>query len=213
MKFSKLLVLSALWLAGLGANAANLNERVAPETPDFTYFDDVKLINKTAVDFVVGDCYVLYNKGAEKYYFEGNAWGTQATGSIDQAMIVRFVMPSGKSLDDKQLYLRNNVPNKGEQWMTAFVTFDGKVTGVYGDGTPALFVDNNDGTAALMWVEGVGDKTYRISISESNSNAQPEGCFMGIDPNGPGVEGGEDGTCIMPKLSPDIEGVFRPLRL
>ena len=207
MKFSKLLVLSALWLAGLGANAANLNERVAPETPDFTYFDDVELINKTAVDFVVGDCYVLYNKGAEKYYFEGNAWGTQATGSIDQAMIVRFVMPSGKSLDDKQLYLRNNVPNKGEQWMTAFVTFDGKVTGVYGDGTPALFVDNSDGTAALMWVEGVGDKTYRISISESNSNAQPEGCFMGIDPNGPGVEGGEDGTCIMPKLSPDIEGV------
>ena len=83
MKFSKLLVLSALWLAGLGANAANLNERVAPETPDFTYFDDVELINKTAVDFVVGDCYVLYNKGAEKYYFEGNAWGTQATGSID----------------------------------------------------------------------------------------------------------------------------------
>ena len=207
MKFSKLLGLSALWLAGLGANAANLNERVAPETPDFTYFDDVELINKTAADFVVGDCYVLYNKGAEKYYFEGNAWGTQATGSIDQAMIVRFVMPSGKSLDDKQLYLRNNVPNKGEQWMTAFVTFDGKVTGVYGDGTPALFVDNSDGTAALMWVEGVGDKTYRISISESNSNAQPEGCFMGIDPNGPGVEGGEDGTCIMPKLSPDIEGV------
>jgi hypothetical protein len=207
MKFSKLLVLSALWLTGLGANAANLNERVAPETPDFTYFDDVELINKTAADFVVGDCYVLYNKGAEKYYFEGNAWGTQATGSIDQAMIVRFVMPSGKSLDDKQLYLRNNVPNKGEQWMTAFVTFDGKVTGVYGDGTPALFVDNSDGTAALMWVEGVGDKTYRISISESNSNAQPEGCFMGIDPNGPGVEGGEDGTCIMPKLSPDTEGV------
>ncbi|MCR5158516.1 MAG: hypothetical protein K6D37_05250 [Prevotella sp.] len=206
MKLRKLLVLSALWLAGLGANAANLNEREAPYEPEFFSFDDVELINKTAADFIVGDCYVLYNKGAAKYYYQGNAWGTQATGSIDQAMIVRFVMPSGKTLDDKQLYLRNYVPSKSN-WMTAFVTFDGKVTGVYGDGVPALFVDNNDGSAALLWVEGVGNKTYRISISESNTNAQPEGCYMGIDPNGPGVEGGEDGTCILPKLSPETEGV------
>ena len=207
MKFSKLLVLSALWLAGLGANAANLNERVAPETPDFTYFDDVELINKTAADFVVGDCYVLYNKGAEKYYFEGNAWGTQATGSIDQAMIVRFVMPSGKSLADKALYLRNNVPNKNEQWMTAFITTgDANVSGVYGTGTAALFVDNYDGDAALMWVEPNGEKTYRISISELNSATTPDGCFLGIDDNGPGVGSGDPGTCIMPKLA-EGEGV------
>lgn len=205
MKFSKLLVLSALWLFGLGANAANLIERVAPEEPN-PLIDDIESVDKTAADFVVGDCYVLYNKGAAKFYYQGNAWGTQATGAIDQAMIVRFVMPAGKTLDDKQLYLRNYVPSKSK-WMTAFVTTgDGNVNGVYGDATPALFVDNNDGGAALMWVEGIGNKTYRISIAEDNTAAQPEGCFMGIDDNGPGVSGGDEGTCIMPKLA-EGEGI------
>ena len=203
---TKLLVLSALWLVGLGAYAANLVERTAPVEPESALIDDVSTIDKTAQDFVVGDAYVIYNKGAEKYYYQGNAWGTQATGSADEAMIVRFVMPNGKSLNDKALWLRNYVPTQS-QWRTAFITTgDGRVGGVFGTGTAALFVDNNDGDAALLWVEASGDKTYRISISESNSAAQPEGLFLGIDANSDGVDSGEPGTAIMPKLA-EGEGV------
>ena len=194
--------MSALWLLGLGANAADLIDREAPVAPEFTSYDDVTAINRTAQTFVVGDAYVLYNKGTERFYYQGNAWGTQATGSLEQAMIARFVIPSGKSLTDKQLYIHNYVPTKSA-WMTAFVTTgDGRVGGVYGTGTPALFVDNSDHTGSLMWIEEVGSKTYRISISEANTTAQPEGCFLGIDPNGPGVDGGDDGSVIMPKLAP-----------
>ncbi len=207
MKFSKLLVLSALALMGLSANAADLNERTAPEEP-MGLIDDIGSIDKTAADFVVGDCYVLYNKGAEMFYYQGNAWGTQATGAVDQALVVRFVMPSGKTLDDKQLYIRNYTLNQGG-WRTAFITTgENKVNSVeyYGPNTPTLFVDNNDGGAALMWIEATGNKTYRISISEANTAAQPEGCFLGIDSNSPGIEGGADGTTIMPKLA-EGEGV------
>ena len=205
MKLSKLLVLSALWLVSLGANAADLVERTAPEQPGDAVVD-VAAVNRTAADFVVGNAYVLYNKGAEKFYYQGNAWGTQATGSADQALMVRFVMPSGKSLDDKALWLRNYVETQS-RWRTAFITTgDGKVGGAFGSGTAALFVDNNDGDAALLWVESVGDKTYRLSISELNSAAKPEGKFMGIDVNCPAVDAGDPGTAIMPKLD-EGEGV------
>lgn len=200
MKISKLLVLSALWLFGLGANAADLVERTAPEEPGDAVVD-VAAVNRTAADFVVGNAYVLYNKGAEKFYYQGSAWGTQATGSADQALLVRFVMPSGKTLGDKALWLRNYVQTQS-RWRTAFITTsDGKVGGAFGSGTAALFVDNNDGDAALLWVESVGNKTYRLSISELNSAAKPEGKFMGIDVNSPAVDAGELGTAIMPKLA------------
>lgn len=206
MRFSKLLVLSALWLSGLSAYAADLVQREAPEEPESPLIEDVYALDRTAQTFVVGDAYALFNKGSQMFYYQGNAWGTQATGAAENAMIVRFVMPNGKTMDDKALWLRNYVPNKGS-WMTAFVTTgDSKVNGVYGDKTAAIFVDNYDGDAALLWVEAAGDKTYRISVSELNSTTKPEGMFVGIDSNGPGVEGGDTGTPIMPKLA-EGEGV------
>ena len=212
MRFAKLLVLSALWLIGQGAMAADLIERTAPEEPYFTSYDDVSQIEATAADFVPGNAYVLYNKGSELFYYQGNAWGTQATGSADRAMIVRLVVPEGKTLADKQIYFRNYVPTK-TAWMTAFITTgDGNVNGVYGAGTAALFVDNSDGPAALMWIEAAGDKTYRFSISESNSATQPEGKFLGIDPAGPGVGDGAEGTCIMPKSDATTANVDWELR-
>ncbi len=201
MKFKKLLVLSVLWLIGVGAYAANLIERTAPEQPSWVI--DVEAIDKTPCEFKAGNVYVLYNVGAEMFFYHGNAWGSQATGSTEAAIPVRFLIPEGKSLDDKQLYLRDYDDRGGqEKWRTAFITTgDGRVNGVYGNGTAAIFIDNNDGPAALMWVEAAGDKVYHLSIAEANTAAQPEGLFWGIDPEGPGVDSGEAGTAIMPKLA------------
>lgn len=199
---------------GLGVYAADLNERTAPEEPDWIV--DVSTLDLTPQKFEVGTPYVLYNVGSELFYYRGNAWTTQATGSDSNTLPMRFVLPSGKTLDDKALYLRNFDDRSNEmKWRTAFITSDGKVNGVYGDNTAAMFIDNNDGTAALMWVEAKEgeNNVYRLSISESNTNAKPDGMYVGIDPYGPGVEGGLDGTCIMPKLSEDanVDWIFLAL--
>jgi hypothetical protein len=204
MRFSKLLVFSALWLAAMGANAADLIERVAPESPDPV--PDVYSIDRTPAEFKVGNTYVLFNKGAEKFWFNGNAWTTQATGSESEALIVRFVLPADLTLDDKALYLHNYVQSHGK-WETALLTNgDGTVNGVYGDGTVALFVDNSDQPRNYLWVEAQGNNVYRLRISDKNPDFQAEGTWVGIDDNGPGISGGLDGTCIMPKLT-EGEGV------
>ncbi|MBR4898571.1 MAG: hypothetical protein IKZ48_07285 [Prevotella sp.] len=207
MKISRLLVLSALWLVGLSANAANLNERTAPEEPAWDV--DIASLDMTPQEFVVGNVYALYNVGTMMYYYRGNAWDSQATGSAERALPVRFVLPNGKTLEDKALYIRDYFDRDNPaRWRTAFITTgDSKVNGAFGDGTAALFTDNNDGTAALMWIEpsAAGDKLYNISISELNTAAQPEGLFLGIDPEGPGVDAGEPGTAIMPKVDVNID--------
>lgn len=202
MKLTKLLVLGALCLFGTSAWAADLIERTKPQEPSWVI--DITTIDRTPCTFQPGDVYVIYNVGADMFYYHGNAWGSQASGSATNAIPVRFLVPSGKSLADKQLYLRDYDDRSNEnKWRTAFIAKDGHVAGVYGDGTPAIFIDNNDGTAALMWVEvfDVAAKTYRISVSEDNTTTKPEGLFWGIDPEGPGVDNGEVGTCIMPKLA------------
>ena len=207
MKISRLLVLSALWLVGLGASAADLIERTAPEEPSWDV--DIASLDMTPQDFVVGNVYALYNVGTQMYYYRGNAWDSQATGSAEKALPVRFVLPNGKTLEDKALYIRDYFDRDNPaRWRTAFITTgDGQVNGVYGEGTAALFTDNNDGTAALMWIEAstAGNKLYNISISELNTAAQPDGLFLGIDPEGPGVGSGEPGTAIMPKVDVNID--------
>ena len=181
MKFSKLLVLGALGLVSLSVNAVELIDREAPFAPDFVE-PEVASINLTApVEFEVGKAYVLYNTGSNMFYYRGNAWTTQASGSAEHALIVRFVMPSGMTMADKALYLRD-FDDRSDQmkWRTAFITTtDSKACTELG--LPgALFVDNNDGGAAYMWVEAVGNKTYHLSVSEKNTAIQPEGRFFAV---------------------------------
>ena len=59
MKFSKLLVMSALWLVGFNANAADLIERTKPTMAD---------VPEVPVEFQVGETYLLYNVTAEKFF-------------------------------------------------------------------------------------------------------------------------------------------------
>ena len=187
MKFSKLLVLSALWLFGLGANAADLIERTAPEQPavgpgnltadDFT---------ATAAQFVVGNCYVIYNVGAQSYFGEGNAWGTQASVS-ETPLLVRFTLPEGKTIEDAAL-LFNDYPNTKNAWKLVFF-----------DSADAMFVDR--GTQAnYFWqvVAGNGANTYRLQASPANPTLNPTNNpgFVGLD-----VTTNETNTALSPFLA------------
>ena len=164
MKLSKLFVLGTFGLMSLSVSAA-LEERIAPEAPA-TGAIDLESIDKTPVDFVVGNAYVMYNTGADMYFYRGNAWTTQASGSADQALLVRFV----ESSEPGSLWLRDWDDRSGqEKWRTAFITTtDSKACTTLGL-QAALFVDNNDGGAALMKVTDMGGKVYRISVSDKNS--------------------------------------------
>ncbi len=204
MKFKKLLVLSALWLVGLNASAVLTLEREKPVEPSSAVID-LSTIEQTPADFVVGDYYVIYNVGAQKFLYEGNAWGTQASVSAENAQLVYFALPNGKTLADKQLYLRDFSPVKNA-WHTAFIAKDGKVVGAgYEAG---LFIDNADGTAALLWVEACGDKTYHISIAEENSALKPEGKIFAVEPEAPGIENGEAGSVINVKKTVEDAGAY-----
>ena len=165
MKVSRLLVLSSLGLVSLSASAADLIERTAPEAPASGVVD-LEAIDKTPVDFVIGDAYVMYNPGSSTYYYRGNAWTTQASGNAENALLVRFV----QSNTDGSLWLRDFDDRANQmKWRTAFITTsDSKACTDLGL-KAALFVDNNDGDAALMKVTDMGDKVYRISVSDKNS--------------------------------------------
>ena len=70
MKLSKLLVLSAMWLVGVSANA---------EVPDGVW----TMPEPTGLEFTTftadGTQYYLYNPGAKMFFASGNSWNTQAS--------------------------------------------------------------------------------------------------------------------------------------
>jgi len=172
MKISKLLVLGALWLCGLSANAADLVERIAPDEPNGIIDEEVlATIDKTPVSFAVGNAYVLYNVGAQKYFTEGNNWGTRVSvGPLP--LIVRFTLPEGKTLADATLILNNYSVNKGA-WKQAFF-----------DSATSMFVDRGS-QANLYWqVIDQGNNTYRLQASPSNPDYNPT--------NNPGFVGQND---------------------
>ena len=68
MKTKKLLVLGALCLFGLSANAADLIERTQPTVAD---------VNPVAVAFEADHQYLLYNVGAEMFFTQGSTWSTR----------------------------------------------------------------------------------------------------------------------------------------
>ena len=160
MKFSKLLVLSVLSLFGLGAQAVELIERTAPEAPATTTVD-VASLDKTPATFVVGNYYVIFNKGAQQYFGEGNAWGTQASLS-DTPNLARFTLPAGKTLEDATLLFNDYSPVKGA-WKLVFF-----------DSATAMFVDRGS-QANYFWqvVAGDGANTYRLQASPSNPALNP----------------------------------------
>ena len=187
MKISKLLVLTALWLVGLNVNAADLIERTAPVADEnlVTVFDEETLatIEKTAVDFVVGDVYVVYNTGAQKYLSQGNNWGTRASVS-DLPILVRFSIPEGKTLEDNAL-LFNDYDIKNNGWKNAFF-----------DSATSIFVDRGSQANYFWQVVPQGDKTYRLQASPANPDFNPTNNpgYVGWDPAVPQDNSNNGGT-------------------
>lgn len=165
MKISRLLVLSALWLVGLGANAADLIERTAPEAPDvLPVFGDagvsVDNIDRTPQKFEVGKMYVLYNVGANKFYYQGCNWATQAAVD-DTPLAIRFTLPEGKTLADAQL-LFNDYNIYTNNWNLSFF-----------DSPTAIFTDRGSQANYFWQVIDMGNNTYRLQASEANPELKP----------------------------------------
>ena len=161
MKFTKLLALSALWLLGLGANAAELIERTAPDAPS-PQVETASLDLDNPAEFVLGNYYVLYNVGAKQFFTEGNSWGTQMSLG-DGANLSYFSLPAGKTIEDAAL-LFNNYSAAKSSWKLAFF-----------DSATAMFVDLGS-QANYYWqvipAEGK-EKTYHLQASPLNPNYNP----------------------------------------
>lgn len=103
-------------------------------------------------EFVTGQDLYLYNVGTERFYTEGNAWGTQ--GSIgDEGLRCRFVKRT-----DNVVSITNLSKAKGS-WLTAYVTTNG-----------AVFVDGTTSSPNIYWrVAAQTDKTFRLYLSQPNT--------------------------------------------
>ena len=96
MKFSKLLVMSALWLVGFNANAADLIERTKPTMAD---------VPEVPVEFQVGETYLLYNVTAEKFFTQGNTWGTRGcVGPKASAVLIKVAQYKVNDVWDGKTY-------------------------------------------------------------------------------------------------------------
>jgi len=166
MKISKLLVLSALWLLGLSANAQDYTERVAPESPGNTFDEEaLAALDKTPQAFQADEYYVLYNKGANMFFIAGNDWNTRASFNDKQAAVVYFTQTSAAKEKGEGVYeLKNYVPQFSE-FRSAFA-----------DGAESVWTDNN-GQANRFWkVTSVGEDV-RLSCVTQGDNL-----FLGYNP-------------------------------
>ena len=143
MKFKKLLVLSALWLAASSAMAAIVDGvRVKPTpsaTQGFVASEDVE------------QYFYLYNVDAQAFFTEGNAWGTQV--SLGATGLKAAFTPDGDA------FLFNDFSNAKNAWKLVFF-----------DNENQMFVDLGS-QANYRW--GVEDNgaTFRLyAASEDNGN-------------------------------------------
>jgi hypothetical protein len=108
--------------------------------------------------------YYLYNRDAQAFYTEGNAWGTQA--SIGSSGLKVFF-----TQNEKGSYLFHDYPNTKGKWMLLFF-----------DSATNMFVDRNDQANYFWDIVDMGDKTYRFRGADENPTYNPTGypnCFMG----------------------------------
>lgn len=169
MKLTKLLVLSALWLVGLSAQAADLIERKAP-APAFNE-EALAAVDKTPAAFAEGTYYLLYNIGAQKFWLPGNNYSTRASigtwtaseGDKTEysACVIYFTQTSdAKAKGDNVYELKNWVP-KFKEFRSAF----GGNTGV-GD----IWTDNNGRDDRFWIITEAGSNTYRISNQKNETS-------------------------------------------
>lgn len=165
MRISKLLVLSALWLIGLGANAAvELTERKAPTEPANKEYtgDALNAISKTNAEFKEGASYVLYNKDAQKFFVAGSDWGTRATANATKAARVYFTATeAAKKLGDGVYELKNYVKST--------------MLSAFGEDNENIWTDN-DGNDGRFWKLVPVEGAYRIT----NAKIKTDERFIGM---------------------------------
>ena len=109
-----------------------------------------------ASEFVTGqECY-LFNVEANRFYTEGNAWGTQ--GSIgNTGLKCRFENYAGSDGTDGQIVSMTNYSIVKQQWMTPYITTNG-----------ALYVDGISQEDHYWQIVPSGDKTFKLKVSAPN---------------------------------------------
>ena len=153
MKISRLLVLSALWLTGMGVNAADLIERPAPT------FD---VVEETPVAFEVGKNYILYNTGAEMYFTQGSTWSTRGcvVPTKASAVMVRVAKYTLNDVWDGKTYEIENyvTPRTGSySWYKMCMNAAGD-----------LYLDQTT-WSRFVELQAQGNNVYRIMPNEVNN--------------------------------------------
>ena len=187
MKFTKLLVLGALLLCGSGVAKAEIKDGVRQQPKP-----------AKTLAFQADTEYYLYNVGADQFFTQGNAWGTQASTGYS-GLKVKFIksVTDGTEWDGKT-YLFTDYRNNG--WF--YVFFDSET---------AMFVDLGGQTDKNTgWeVEEGANNTFRLSASSVVPTKIPdksqtftggltkiEGQYVGLDLSGSAT------TALSPFLTP-----------
>ncbi len=159
MKTKKLLVLGALCLFGLSANAADLIERTQPTVAD---------VNPVAVAFEADHQYLLYNVGAEMFFTQGSTWSTRGCVVPNQASAVRIKVAK-YTLEDvwdgKTYEILNYVTNRTSYtWYKACMNDAGD-----------LYLDQTTWENRFYEIQDQGSNTYRLMPSEVNPQVKSDG--------------------------------------
>ena len=170
MKISRLLVLSALGLASLSVNAAELLERTKPTA---------EVIPEVPTNFQVGKEYVLYNTGTQLYFTQGNTWGTRGcVGPKSSAVLLKVAEYKVEDVWDGKTYeIENYVTNRtAYSWYKACMDDDGN-----------LYLDQSTWGNRFYEIQVQTDGlTYRLMPAEANAKHKSDGTqFVGRDESVP----------------------------
>lgn len=116
--------------------------------------------------------YYLYNKDAQAFYTEGNAWGTQASIGAP-ALKVYFSKYLVDGAWDGKTYLINDSSINKSAWKLLFI-----------DSENAMFVDRSNQSNYMWEVIDQGNNIYRFVGADANpefAKSSYESCYMGFD--------------------------------
>lgn len=169
MKFTKLLVMSALWLVGLSASAADFVTRTAPTNADIANVPEVP------VEFKVGETYLLYNTSAQKFFTQGNTWGTRGcVGPKVSAVRIKVSEYMENGVWDGKTYEINDyvTPRTGNySWYKMCM-----------DDAGSIYTDQTTWGNRFYELVPQGGNTYRIMPNEKNEKHKSDGTkFLGRD--------------------------------
>lgn len=159
---------------------------MSPQTPQYeaVIVDGVrqKPVPST-IPFATDTEVYLYNIGADAFFTEGNAWGTQASVG-NKALRMQFY-----EVGEGVYYLQDWSVVKNDGWYNVF--FDSEY---------AMFVDQNWQQDYYWEVKDNGDKTFQLLASSLNPTYKKEtfpGMYVGLDVS---VDAGN--TALSPFLAP-----------